>query len=395
VKANEVNSTNPMGEGPTLAALLPASVLKQARAELSLEKLKGKSEAVAASLASVLAATHKATGKRLDVGDLIQAVMREAYAESSKDLQFYAQKVHFYNQLKAKVREHVMQLNQYLKLIKEWEVENKRKAADAWFKTKQREVRRDPLLVDLDKDGLEIQAAQGEGVSLTGMGNTLFGEWVGKDDGVLVMDRNQNGSVDAQDVFGDSSVTGRAAKDGFEDLAALDSNQDGIVNREDEKFADLKVWQDKDSDGQTDAGELLTMTEAGVAGVRTASQANGDSTFKQEGTFKSVRAVELEVEMNKFPPSVRCKASLDMMPTMDGTIPDFQVAGAAFDTEDGVYTEIKAWDEKLKTIGDDSQLANVDLQKVMQKQQQTLQSMSNISKLLHDMAMGIIRKIGG
>ena len=44
---------------------------------------------------------------------------------------------------------------------------------------------------------------------------------------------------------------------------------------------------------------------------------------------------------------------------------------------------------------DDAQLANVDLQNVLQKQQQTLQMMSNISKMLNDTAMAVIRKIGG
>jgi len=45
--------------------------------------------------------------------------------------------------------------------------------------------------------------------------------------------------------------------------------------------------------------------------------------------------------------------------------------------------------------GDDAQLANVDLQNILQKQQQTLQLMSNVSKMLHDTAASVIRKIGG
>ncbi|MEE8272651.1 MAG: hypothetical protein V3R98_13125 [Alphaproteobacteria bacterium] len=49
----------------------------------------------------------------------------------------------------------------------------------------------------------------------------------------------------------------------------------------------------------------------------------------------------------------------------------------------------------LMTVGDDSQLANVDMQNMLQKQQQTMQMMSNISKSLHDTAMAVIRKIGG
>jgi hypothetical protein len=45
-------------------------------------------------------------------------------------------------------------------------------------------------------------------------------------------------------------------------------------------------------------------------------------------------------------------------------------------------------------VGDDAQLANVDLQNLLQKQQQVIQMMGNISKMLHDTAMAVIRKIG-
>lgn len=55
---------------------------------------------------------------------------------------------------------------------------------------------------------------------------------------------------------------------------------------------------------------------------------------------------------------------------------------------------IKSLEEQLSTIGEDSQLANVDLQNAQQKQQQTLLLMSNMSKVLHETAMSIIRKIG-
>lgn len=51
--------------------------------------------------------------------------------------------------------------------------------------------------------------------------------------------------------------------------------------------------------------------------------------------------------------------------------------------------------QKLNAVGDDAQLANVDLQNALQKQQQTLQMMSNVSKMLHDTATSVIRKIGG
>lgn len=56
---------------------------------------------------------------------------------------------------------------------------------------------------------------------------------------------------------------------------------------------------------------------------------------------------------------------------------------------------IRKLEQVLQTVGEDAQLANVDLQNVLQKQQQTMQMMSNVSKMLHDTAMSVIRKIGG
>ena len=57
---------------------------------------------------------------------------------------------------------------------------------------------------------------------------------------------------------------------------------------------------------------------------------------------------------------------------------------------------LKEWEEKLKELEESGEggLENVDLQNVLEKQQQTLQTMSNMSKALHDTAMAIIRKMG-
>jgi len=71
------------------------------------------------------------------------------------------------------------------------------------------------------------------------------------------------------------------------------------------------------------------------------------------------------------------------------------VPGPGCSTVAQVEDQIQTWEDKLNSIGDDAQLANVDLQNMLQKQQQTLQMMSNISKALHDTAMSVIRKMGG
>jgi hypothetical protein len=58
-------------------------------------------------------------------------------------------------------------------------------------------------------------------------------------------------------------------------------------------------------------------------------------------------------------------------------------------------THMRNMEEKLNSVGDDAQLANVDLQNTLQKQQQLIQMLSNVSKLLSDTALSVIRKIGG
>ena len=86
--------------------------------------------------------------------------------------------------------------------------------------------------------------------------------------------------------------------------------------------------------------------------------------------------------------------------TTDPTIVDGAATVPTFEREDittkaELETYIENLETQLNSVGDDAQLANVDLQNVLQKQQQTLQMLSNISKMLHDTAMSVIRKIGG
>ena len=55
---------------------------------------------------------------------------------------------------------------------------------------------------------------------------------------------------------------------------------------------------------------------------------------------------------------------------------------------------LEKWEEELQGVGEDGQLGNVDMQSILEKQQQTMQMLSNISKMLHDTTMAIIRKMG-
>jgi len=56
-------------------------------------------------------------------------------------------------------------------------------------------------------------------------------------------------------------------------------------------------------------------------------------------------------------------------------------------------TGIVVLKEKLASVGDDAQLANIDLQNALQKQQQALQTLSNVSKATHDTAKAVLNNI--
>jgi VCBS repeat-containing protein len=145
--------------------------------------------------------------------------------------------------------------------------------------------RSDPLTLDLDGDGLETTGIDPNNPILfdhDGDGTANATGWVKPDDGYLVFDRNENGVIDdGTELFGDSTplldengeVVGQAA-DGFAALAAEDTNHDGIVDAHDANWDKLRVWQDLNSDGKTDEGELKTLEELGIAGFHVAKEEN-------------------------------------------------------------------------------------------------------------------------
>ena len=68
---------------------------------------------------------------------------------------------------------------------------------------------------------------------------------------------------------------------------------------------------------------------------------------------------------------------------------------AAFEevTAQMLDAEIAKWQAKLKTVGTDAQMVNLDLQNAMQKQAQTMQMMSSILKALREQASAITQNV--
>lgn len=122
----------------------------------------------------------------------------------------------------------------------------------------------DPIVFDLDNDGLEIRAESilSPHFDMNGDGFAERVGWIGSGDAYLVRDLNANGKVD--DI---SEMFGTATMNGYSHMATLDLNTDGVLNSSDAAWADLKLWRDIDGDAVTDAGELLSLSSQNIVSI--------------------------------------------------------------------------------------------------------------------------------
>lgn len=91
---------------------------------------------------------------------------------------------------------------------------------------------------------------------LHSFGNTSWPE-AGAPGQFVAIDRNGNGKIDkADELFGE----GEKFQNGFEALAALDSNKDGWITSKDKDFKKLVLWNDKNGNGKTDKGEVVKLS---------------------------------------------------------------------------------------------------------------------------------------
>ena len=119
----------------------------------------------------------------------------------------------------------------------------------------------DPITLDLDGDGIEtVGLSVGVMFDHSADGTKNATGWVSKDDGLLVLDRNGNGTIDSgKELFGDNTIlsNGQKAKDGYAALADLDNNGDSKIDATDAAYTQLHIWQDSNQDGISQVDNTL------------------------------------------------------------------------------------------------------------------------------------------
>jgi Ca2+-binding RTX toxin-like protein len=166
----------------------------------------------------------------------------------------------------------------------------------------QAECNRDPLILDLNGDRSVVAELYDVQVYFDidndGMKERIA--WALPEDGLLVRDRNGDGLItNGTELFGSGTlyqrgVTGSGGRgagfevangsSGFADLAELDTNRDGVIDAADAGCAELRVWQDANSDGITDAGELKTLAELGIVSISLRARPSDDLDCGCDGT---------------------------------------------------------------------------------------------------------------
>ncbi|MGK3118991.1 S8 family serine peptidase [Pseudomonas corrugata] len=193
----------------------------------------------------------------------------------------------------------------------------------------------DPLVLDLNGDGVRLTDyltspvffdADNDGGSLEETG------WVSPEDGIVVVDTNANGKIDnisetLSEYFGGTAgANGEAGQkrfaNGFAALASLDSNSDGVFDKQDAAWSNVKVWVDANHDGKSwndlngngaiDAGEtseLKSLADLGITQINLSNQVQSGEvrdgnevlargTFVQNGISKEAIAANFLANPN-------------------------------------------------------------------------------------------------
>ncbi|MEH6672659.1 hypothetical protein [Halopseudomonas sp.] len=221
--------------------------------------------------------------------------------------------------------------------------------------------RRDPLTLDLDDDGIEtVSSNSGITFDFDGDGLKTGTGWIKGDDGLLVLDRNANGMIEnGAELFGEDTLKsdGTKATNGFDALSDLDSNLDGVFDSQDTEFSNVRVWQDVNQNGISEADELRSLSEHNIVAINldatAANQTSNGNLISAIGTFvrgdgsessvtgNTSQAANLDLASNPFFREFTNEIPLD---SVTSALPTMQGSGAVRDLREAsmLNPELKA-----------------------------------------------------
>ena len=247
--------------------------------------------------------------------------------------------------------------------------------------------RYDPLVLDTNKDGFISTTVLDESTTyfdITGDGLREKVGWVSPEDALLVYDKNEDGQIS-----GINEVFGNLNQSGFDDLKqTIDSNHDNKIDRKDELFNQLQVWNDLNGDAKVQEGELRSLDEAGVKDidlslVETNIEINGNVITEaskyttNEGTKELVADVELATDAKDVSieiediPDFSVDESTKVLPQLNGS-------GLVYDAFIKYNT-----DPEFKAL---AMTYAQDLSKIQQNPEAFLESWSGYTQLMNELS---------
>ncbi|MCK9372542.1 MAG: hypothetical protein M0P91_05045 [Sulfuricurvum sp.] len=201
--------------------------------------------------------------------------------------------------------------------------------------------RHDPLALDMDRDGFistTALATSGTYFDITGDGLRERVGWISPADALLSYDKNENGQIEGID-----EVFGSLSESGFEELKrTIDSNHDNKIDRRDELFQQLQVWNDANQDAEVQSGELKSLSDAGITMidlnyVSTNININGNLLVEASKYTSGTGSKELAADIQLATDAKDTRVNIDDIPnfTIDpitNLLPQLRGSGLVYDS---------------------------------------------------------------